>query len=684
MDPKRRNLALLFVVVTALIKLALVSEETTVAQSLDATAYARMTVDSVWAGADDRVFLYRPGTGLVAGMFRQLGLPYRLAVEVSWILACLVLATGIARVCQRWVPSLAVFALLLFHPWSFWSFRELMSEPLFGTGLVVLVGGVLHMAAARKLGLGKLLPWGVAIGLALWDTFRVETYLLVATYSLWVFGVYIHRNGGKWRGGELMALLIPLLAVPVVEGTVSALNKQRNGVYAMSAREGKGYTALMRALHSVDAEDATAYAPVTRASLEVVIDACSELQPYREQLLDPAAQAVRYGQRELGRDGEFGARVGLLFLQQLRGEFATHGELDVFFGRVAEQVREALSTGSLPMRDAPMQWPLNPEVDLWTKKLVSATSQNVEYLLTHPIWSHEDDGTYASSGRLAQFEPVPDPWLFDKAAQRRTLSTEGTVVVVRGLVVTDGPAAIDSATLETSSKRILAAGNPDFGRVEVLPSETLATFGFGPGAKVGRLELRCSVEDYEVRPTKLGLWRRGVRLGTFWLQQASEGVVSSQVDDGETVAAFVSTLAGSDSKPWRREMKRWITTWWVGALYVVGVAFALASFLGGGALRGAGLLFWIALVALLGRLGFYSVLVAMTGWVWYPRYVQVAQPMLVLLFCAFLSLIGAMLTSRRKVGDSGAVEEVDLAELDAVGNEVSEAGLASVGAGTPS
>src|SRR5205823_1057771 len=121
-----------------------------------------------------------------------------------------------------------------------------------------------------------------------------------------------------------------------------------------------GFTALMKALYRVKAEEALHYGPVTRQSLRAACEASPTLKPYQTLLLDTNAGSTIVGQTYMERRGEFGPTLNTLLLQNIS---AAPIKANSLMSQAAREIESALRAGRLPERW--VLYPLDPNWHLW-------------------------------------------------------------------------------------------------------------------------------------------------------------------------------------------------------------------------------------------------------------------------------------------------------------------------------
>lgn len=459
--PVRANIALqlprwMFGLALALLvlKLLLVADEEVIRGVYDPESYAQMTVDMVWFGKSF-ANSYRVGAPMVYAGLMLLGIPWRLGIEVAFLLSALLLARSLFGLTRSAAVFFATFVLVAFHPWPLQAFRTFLSEPVCLTTHLIIVGLFATMMARARIGFRDVQVYALGLTLGICDATKIETPFLVALYAVGAIAVLL-RVRCTWRRllREAAVLAVPLLMLFGAQAIIKLCNSTRCGVGTLSQQESPGYSALMQALYATWAPDSSRYAPVTTKSLAMACDASPTLSRFREKLLDPEASATKAGEQATGRKGEFGPHLNWLLMQNIIG--STERETNEIMLRAAAEIETAIAAGRLKGRFA--LYPMPPNFRDWVPLLPSAFVTQLGFLVRLPEWTADSDAGPWGQDWLGRGETA-NPLLFDIAASRRAMTARSKSVRLEGRV-SGSQEEVQLVALEDAKGRILGVSCP--------------------------------------------------------------------------------------------------------------------------------------------------------------------------------------------------------------------------------
>lgn len=619
-------------------KLWLVNQEEIIATSWDATVYAQMAADRIWFPEQFQQLGYRPGVALLAVACQAIGLPYRLGIELLWLLACGLYARAALSLTGSLAVACLMHPLLALHPWSVRYLHYFLSEAPAGALCLSTLALALLLGARARVRWSDPLLWLAGLSLALWDLQRVETLLLVPTWLAWVLVLVWRRVGWRARAAEgALLLLVPLAVLLASQGIIRAVNRATTGLGALSVMEAPGYHALMSALFRVDAEDASLHVPVTRGSLAAAIAVSPTLQQYEKALLDPSNPETCIGAGMCGRPGEFGPRVHTLILNSIStGLWKSDewGKRDALMQRAADEIDAALRDGRLPSR---LAWfPIDPNVGLWLPELPSATWFNLAAVFGNLEWWGETDDNLWQDDRWARGRTA-DRSVFDVAAGRRAALSRIKSVVIEGEAASTA-GELTLVALEDEQGRVLGAASPLLAPKLPIPGQD--------GVEMRtRFTIDCDIGD--AKTLRLSFWRDGERLCEAAPQPGGRAV---PVGDGtETVLLHLWRLRKLDPDVDRQFLSRIkipLADHFPIALAAAAALVFLLALCTGVSARGCAVIALACALAIALRVGFYDLLTA-TFAVREERYAKVVSPLVVPLCLAAAGLAGCTLARWR-------------------------------------
>ncbi|MFA5264293.1 MAG: hypothetical protein WC378_10735 [Opitutaceae bacterium] len=335
------------------------------------------------ASYDDRLFLelansllrgewlggYQPLT-LAKGPFysmwiaavHTLGLPLRLAEQLAYACACVLVVVALAPVLRSAWKRTAVYALLLWNPMTFEGtvLGRVLRQNIY-TPLTVLVFACLIALYLRAGSSGRrLLPWALGLGLA------SAAFYLTREESVWIVPSALllglaachraWREGGKTSLKSLAAAASAAAfcaALPVL--AVCALNARHYGWFGTVEFRAQAFNDAYGALLRVKPAEEIPFVPVTRETRERIYKASpafAELRPFLEGDLGRAWAANSSFVTHL--PDERLEIAGGWFMWALRdavrqaGHAPDAGSALAFYRRIADEVNAACDAGRLP------------------------------------------------------------------------------------------------------------------------------------------------------------------------------------------------------------------------------------------------------------------------------------------------------------------------------------------------
>lgn len=165
--------------VLLVLKLLLVADEEVIRGVYDPEAYAQMTADMVWFGKSF-ANSYRVGAPMLYAGLMLLGIPWRLGIEVAFLLSALLLARSLFGLTRSAAVFFATFVLVAFHPWPMQAFRTFLSEPACLTTHLIIVSLFAMMMSRARIGFRDVYVYALGLTLGICDATKIETPFLLA------------------------------------------------------------------------------------------------------------------------------------------------------------------------------------------------------------------------------------------------------------------------------------------------------------------------------------------------------------------------------------------------------------------------------------------------------------------------------------------------------------------------
>ncbi|MFN0131204.1 MAG: hypothetical protein ACKVW3_01525 [Phycisphaerales bacterium] len=378
------------IVLIAWCKLVLVSHDEIRAVPYDSVGFLGMAAARYWGAPYDQWhFARQPGYPLFVALGGSLGLPLRVWIELTWLVAAGIAARGLRVAGIGAAGSVLTFALLAFHPMVTVVFGLVYADTLYACALLVLVVSVGAAVGEREERSRR--RWGLMAGFAgiVAANSRQESAIV---YGLLMVGLGLAgvewwrarhqslsgatltggtRDGRRARGRVMLrrvgwAVALPLAMVFVSEHAVRLRTWKHTGAYVTSDLKLPGLRSLYRALVSIPPERGLVKVPIPRDVREKAAGASATFAAMKEVM--EAHPALRHYEEaaahQLKVKGEFGAwSIWALydaawFMGEARPTSAA--ERDERLARATREIRAAMAEGRLARRWVPTAF-LPPE-----------------------------------------------------------------------------------------------------------------------------------------------------------------------------------------------------------------------------------------------------------------------------------------------------------------------------------
>ncbi len=441
----------------ALLKVLLIGDLEIHGDPYDDHGYAISASQYYW-GVDARanwLFIRPPGFPLFGSAVMATGLPYRVGIELFFLAGAAWFCAGLMRArIPAWTSFLG-FAALVLHPWTLVLFNAYLSEPLYLSLHLFLFGGMIRVILRERLSIRDPALWVIGFSLAWLLLTRREGPLLYATFAV---GFALRLTWARWGLAQpwpalarnTLWLLIPILLVQALTLGVRAANYAKWEIFATNEQEAPGFSGLLDTLYAIETPDASHYAPVTRKSLKMAIEASPKLREIEEGLLHTDNHHIAFGEALTGRENELGPWMWWRLYDAVAhaGIYTSPKAADAWMREAAAELDEALRTGDLPRRTLRLPFPFDPNIGHWLPSVPERCWEAVRRLVHQPVrynWREKE----ASLPRRYQAA-------FDRAANRRRAHLERDYMHLAGHAIpTAGPATF--VTVETADGSVVAA-----------------------------------------------------------------------------------------------------------------------------------------------------------------------------------------------------------------------------------
>jgi hypothetical protein len=495
-------------------KLILVADLEVFGQPFDELGYARSIIEHYYNCHPDANWLFiRPlGFPLFGALCMETGIPYRVCIELFFLICTGFFCLSLLPLLRSpWIPLVCALALMV-HPWVLTGFNQLLTEPFYLCLILLLLGLAIRLTVQDRWRFNSPALWSFGCLMALMMLTRRE--------SPWVFGILavvlalrFYRNWrveglGFWRASlPLLWVLIPIGTYQGTLAVVSAINYQKWGIFATNEQEALGFSKLLDVLYRIEAPDPSIWAPVTRQTLEMAMQASPMMASLREGLENPHTSNMAFGEQSTGRKGELGAWMWwqLYSSVSVAGHYGSPLEANEWMLQAAAELETALEEGRLPERSFATPFPVDPNISIWLPHLPRLFWDTLKRL-------HNTGNTFVFREKEAQISAIERPY-FDRAANRRISHIADESVDVRGLAFAE-TGQLDFISIEDAEGVTVAATAPD-GEVNWKRSDIRAMTGKD---EIFDTAFSVSFIPRTQGPFQLVLWKEGQRLLTYPLR----------------------------------------------------------------------------------------------------------------------------------------------------------------------
>jgi len=392
----KQNKWFIIIVALSIIKLMLVGNNNIIALNAphDDFWYIQTAFDKVWAGDEynNMSFIHLQLYAVWLKGISLFNIPTRLAIEFSWLTACLYLSYSFVRLgVNKWLAIL-LFAFLCFHPYSIGFFDRSLAETLLAVVMTLVLAGAIELwnthradgALRRRFALvSYVLGFAIAYHLRKEGiVMLVPLVALVAIIVVWNAQVLV---GSSRRRLLTVLVLAPVLSTIVVGAALAGANYAKWGVYARYELAASGYKKLMSALNKIDVGRTPHQVTVTQSMLELAYkesDTFRELKPHME---GPAGNMwYSISNHYTGITEGIGNGWFYWALRDVAASAGWHKSAEKAqqkYLQAATELDTALADGRLPRRELAISSFIDPDYGKWLPELPQSVSKITQLVI---------------------------------------------------------------------------------------------------------------------------------------------------------------------------------------------------------------------------------------------------------------------------------------------------------------
>ena len=236
-------------------------------------------------------YIKEPGFPLYISLLKQLGIPLRLGLDVSYGLAAFLLGWTIFKISRTIVPPLALVSVILFHPYTLSVFSRTVSGTLYAILSLLWISFLIGILINDNFtGKRWILFWSLTGGLmnitrpeGLWVN---SITLLVFAWLIWQL---LESTDWRWRNptflrNSLVVLLIIWTPNLAIVQTVKWKNQNAVGFNAIADHKEPLYQAALKTLMSIKPEKPKRYTLVQMKTLARVAEHSPAVRDVYEKL----------------------------------------------------------------------------------------------------------------------------------------------------------------------------------------------------------------------------------------------------------------------------------------------------------------------------------------------------------------------------------------------------------------
>lgn len=401
-----------------------------------------------WADYNEWSFLRPPVWPLFLSIIKVSGLPLRIVQELMLCGCTFFVTNRFRKIGLNATLAGLSFSIIILHPGWLLLANKTLTESLYVSLMLVLVGQLIPLASRRlnDLRWNHMLPVGITSAL-IWHT-REETVVIIAMLGAFVviFWLFMQQLPPttitlKRLGAVLTGVVLPILATNLV---IRITSYATHGLFITHEFADPAFKKAHKSLMQIKPEKPKPWVTIERESLEKAYEASPTFASIKEALSDRVGPRWAAVTQNLAADPEEIGGCGSLFaFREAAAEEGFHSDplkAHAFYSDVARELQEGFKDGRLKKRFAFSSY-IDPEVSDYFPR-IPAGLRHVGSFAFAPIKDNDIRIYYP------RHEVERTLNIYDKVTNRRKYLAYRKVYSIRGWAFVEGKEASSISILD--------------------------------------------------------------------------------------------------------------------------------------------------------------------------------------------------------------------------------------------
>ena len=319
---------------------------------------ASSILDGKWLGDYNCLTLVKgPFTPIFMAVARLLHIPFLIAQDVFYIIACVLLIYVFKNIVKSNILKIITLTLLIFNPIIYSTeLCRAYRDGIYLALIIYLIAFSFAIFLKRKEKLTKLILYSIGLGITIGSIFLcreeiiwIIPYLLI---SVIMTIIYIVKDKEVFQKKQkILLFLIPIFIVILMITPIMFLNYKYYGVFQLNQYWGKEFKEAYGALTRINPEEEIEKVPVTTECLEKAYEIspkCRELKEYFDGELVNWAMCGD-GSLDQIQGGYF--HWALMRAVESKGYYKDAKTANEFYKQMADEINQACDEGKIECLD---------------------------------------------------------------------------------------------------------------------------------------------------------------------------------------------------------------------------------------------------------------------------------------------------------------------------------------------